>query len=181
MNIFYLNHNPKIAAQEHMDKHVVKMILEYTQLLSTAHRVLDGLPVPDYSKSGRRVTRYKLDKYDDVIYQATHVYHPSAVWTRASKANYEWLYQLLVELCKEYAYRYGKTHSIQRSELFKVLKKSPRSISLQPFTQPTPAMPLEMITQGDSITSYKKYYIECKNHLAVWSKRNIPEWYLFSK
>ena len=26
----------------HCDKHVVKMILEYAQLLSTAHRVLDG-------------------------------------------------------------------------------------------------------------------------------------------
>jgi hypothetical protein len=42
MNIFYLDEDPKICAQYHCDKHVVKMIIEYAQLLSTAHRVLDG-------------------------------------------------------------------------------------------------------------------------------------------
>ena len=41
MNIFYLDKDPKIAAQMHCDKHCVKMILEYAQLLSTAHRILD--------------------------------------------------------------------------------------------------------------------------------------------
>lgn len=30
-----------MCANAHVDKHVVNMILEYAQLLSTAHRVLD--------------------------------------------------------------------------------------------------------------------------------------------
>ena len=42
MNIFYLHREPDIAAQMHVDKHCVKMILETCQLLSTAHRILDG-------------------------------------------------------------------------------------------------------------------------------------------
>ena len=42
MNIFYLDRDPVIAAQMMCDKHVVKMILESAQMLSTAHRVLDG-------------------------------------------------------------------------------------------------------------------------------------------
>ena len=42
MNIFYLDPRPDTAAEMHCDKHVVKMIIEYGQLLSTAHRVLDG-------------------------------------------------------------------------------------------------------------------------------------------
>ena len=42
MNIFYLNKSPEICAKEHVDKHVVKMIVEYAQLLSTAHRMIDG-------------------------------------------------------------------------------------------------------------------------------------------
>ena len=42
MNIFYLDPNPQIAAELHCDKHVVKMVIEYGQLLSTAHRMLDG-------------------------------------------------------------------------------------------------------------------------------------------
>ena len=42
MNIFYLSDDPQICAEQHCDKHVVKMCIEYAQLLSTAHRVLDG-------------------------------------------------------------------------------------------------------------------------------------------
>jgi len=42
MNIFYLDRDPRICAEMHLDKHVVKMIIEYAQLMSTAHRVLDG-------------------------------------------------------------------------------------------------------------------------------------------
>ena len=40
-NIFYLDHDPRIAARYDCDKHVVKMILETVQMLSTAHRVVD--------------------------------------------------------------------------------------------------------------------------------------------
>ena len=42
MNIFYLHKDPVICAEYHIDKHVVKMPIEYAQLMSTAHRVLDG-------------------------------------------------------------------------------------------------------------------------------------------
>ena len=42
MNIFYLDEDVQKCAEYHVDRHVVKMILEYAQLLSTAHRVLDG-------------------------------------------------------------------------------------------------------------------------------------------
>ena len=42
MNIFHLDNDPVKAAQMMCDKHVVKMIVEYAQLMSTAHRVLDG-------------------------------------------------------------------------------------------------------------------------------------------
>jgi len=42
MNIFVLNESPQVAAQMHLDKHICKMVLEYAQLLSTAHRMLDG-------------------------------------------------------------------------------------------------------------------------------------------
>ena len=41
MNIFFLDEDPKMCAQAHCDKHVVKMILEYEQMKSTAHRELE--------------------------------------------------------------------------------------------------------------------------------------------
>ena len=38
MNIFFLDKDPKIAAQLQCDKHVVKMVLETAQMVSTAAR-----------------------------------------------------------------------------------------------------------------------------------------------
>ena len=98
------------------------MILEYAQLLSTAHRVLDGNHIDGYSKTGRKQKRYVLsDNRDSFLYSATHINHPSAVWVRKSRDNYTWLYQLLVWLCREYTYRYGKIHKTQSCGLLDTL------------------------------------------------------------
>ena len=185
MNIFYLDNDPKLCAEMHTDKHVVKMILEYAQLLSTAHRVLDGVPTIDRGgATGRQRTTYILpDNRDAVLYRATHINHPSAVWVRQSHNNYFWLSELLVELCKEYTYRYGKVHKVEREGLLNELLHSPANINLsKPFTEPTPAMPDEVKIAGDSIASYKNYYISNKQHLASWrgkvNSRNTPEWFV---
>ena len=42
MNVFYLDEDPRQCAEWMVDRHVVKMIVETAQLLSTAHRLLDG-------------------------------------------------------------------------------------------------------------------------------------------
>ena len=83
MNIFYVDPDPGTAAQCLVDKHVVKMILESAQLLSTAHRLLDGIEFEGKSKSGRKARRWLLpDSRDYTMYAATHINHPSAVWCR---------------------------------------------------------------------------------------------------
>jgi hypothetical protein len=182
MNIFYLDHDPKLCAEMHVDKHCVKMILEYAQLLSTAHRVLDGTQSVCLSKTGRKQVRYVLsDKRDNILYSATHINHPSAIWVRQSKNNYTWLYELLINLCKEYTYRYGKTHKVEASGLLNELRSVPAGISEHPkFTEPTPAMPDECKVSGNSIESYRKYYIMNKQHLWSWkgkiNSRENPKW-----
>ena len=178
MNIFYLDHDVVKCAEMHNDKHTVKMILEYCQLLSTAHRYLDGTEVIGKTKTGRNVKRWKLnDERDTIIYSATHINHPSAVWCRQTSANYLWLHQLLVALCKEYTYRYGKVHKCEREGLVAQLARLPDTITSAPFTQPTPAMPDEVKILGDSVASYRNYYINNKTHLANWKKREVPSWY----
>ena len=62
MNIFYLDNHTHRCAKQHCDKHVVKMIIEYAQLLSTAHRVIDGIEYTDLSKNGRKIKRWKMVK-----------------------------------------------------------------------------------------------------------------------
>ena len=162
----------------HNDKHTVKMILEYCQLLSTAHRYLDGVEVIGKTKTGRNAKRWELnDERNDILYSATHINHPSAVWCRKTSANYEWLHKLLVELCKEYTFRYGKVHKCEREGLVAQLARLPDTITSAPFTQPTPAMPDEVKIAGDSVASYRNYYINNKTHLANWKNRKVPYWY----
>jgi len=162
-----------------MDRHSIKMILEYAQLLSTAHRVLDGVELEGISASGRKRKFWTLgDSRDYTLYKATHIHHPSAIWVRQSAENYLWLANMLIALCEEYTYRYGKVHKTERDGLaYVLLKNIPHNIRNSGFTEPTPAMPDDVKVSGDSIKSYRNYYINNKAHLANWKKRQVPEWF----
>ena len=177
MNIFYLSNNTKECAQMHVDKHCVKMILEYAQLLSTAHRVLDGVLLTGISDTGRKTTSWILpDKRNDILYKATHLNHPSAIWVRQSRDNYAWLWLLLDDLCKEYTYRYNKIHKVEREGLLEQLRFVPSGIKEHPaFTEPTPAMPPEYIVKGNSIQSYHNYYNGAKRNMFSWKNRPTPD------
>jgi hypothetical protein len=158
------------------------MVLEYTQLLSTAHRVIDGIESTGKSASGRMIHRWVLpDDREGKLYKATHINHPSAIWCRQSTSNYMWLYNLLTDLCKEYTYRYGKIHKVEASGLLKALYYTPAKIAIGPFTEPTPAMDEKYKIQNNSLASYRNYYINSKQHLASWrgkiNSRSIPEWF----
>lgn len=155
------------------------MILEYAQLLSTAHRVLDGTLFEGYSKTGRKQKRYVLsDDRESTLYSATHLNHPSAVWARATACNYTWLSWLLVDLCKEYTHRYHKIHKVEHSGLMKVLCTAPTNIKVDGYTDPPPAMPDKYKVAGDSIASYKNYYIGDKMQMSRWTNRNMPFWFV---
>jgi len=183
MNIFYLDHNPESCAQMHVDKHTIKMILEYSQLLSTAHRVLDGtITIGISEKTKRKITRYDINDptRNNILYAATHINHPSAIWVRQSATNYKWLHRLLVALCQEYSYRYGKMHKCQSIGLVDALSTLPDNIPNGEFTYPTPAMPTDCIVVGNSVQSYRNYYKMKKEHLWSWAGkvngRDKPEW-----
>lgn len=176
MNIFYLEHDVTRCAKAHVDKHCVKMILEYAQLLSTAHRVIDGIKMVGVStKTGRKQTRYVIsDGRESSLYVATHINHPSAVWVRHSSSNYDWLFKLFVTLMCEYTYRYGKVHATSR--LADHLSNAPKNIVDGSFTEPTPAMPEQYKVSGDSITSYRNYYLGDKRRMFSWKRREVPTW-----
>lgn len=161
MNIFYLDRDPVVAAKAMTNKHVVKMILESAQLLSTAHRVLDGTPTTQYSKSGARLLRYSHP--NDLLYKSTHINHPSAIWVRTSTPNYEWLYNHFCALCDEYTSRYGKVHATD-TRLRDVLATPPTTLTCTKHTLMPCAMPDEYINAGNPVLSYRYYYIKEKLH-----------------
>lgn len=176
MNRFILSEDPHLAAIEHCDKHVVKMILEEAQMLSTAHRLLDGSPVNSVSDSGRKVTRYRLsDNREEVLYQATHANHPCAVWARESSENYLWAKTLFESLVLEYTYRYGKDH--KTAMLREKLASLPHNIATGSRTSFPLAMP-EDCKQIDAVSSYREYYRKYKSDFACWTKRTAPIWFI---
>lgn len=183
MNIFFLD--PKVAtcARYHVDKHVVKMILEYSQILSTAHRVLDGelviekVPTKKDPSKLRNKRVYKLNSIkDNFLYSATHINHPCVQWTMENDKNYRWLYWLLEALHKEYTYRYNKAHKSMK--LLPSLFDPPSNIQeASKNTAVALAMPDEYKT-ADPVEAYRNYYMGAKRHIAKWKNRPVPSWYV---
>lgn len=137
MNLFYLDRDPTEAARLQCDKHVVKMILETAQMLSTAHNELDGI---------------------QVAYKSTHKNHPSTVWVRSSAAAYEWAFNHMMALGSEYAKRYGKTHKTIR-EHAKRLGMLPIALERcrKPFDVPPQCM-YDECRRDDTVLAYQLYY-----------------------
>ena len=159
MNIFFLSLNPRRCAAQHCDKHVVKMIIEYAQLLSTAHHVIDG----DAARSD--------------IYRVTHKNHPSAVWVRQSAEHYGYVKDLLVELCSEYTRRYGKVHKTERTVL-PALLLPPKNMPMNGgWSNPPQCMPDEY-KAATTVQAYRTYYRSTKAHFAKWSApAAAPAWF----
>lgn len=196
MNIFALHNDPAEAARMHLDKHVVKMVVEYAQLLSTAHRLLDGrFTIVVHEKVQKRkqfhllpgevvCTRpttsptypLKLAIENPKCYSATHANHPCAVWARASSSNYDWLYQLFQETAAEYTHRYGRIHKTW-ADIGEFLKSAPSNIEPGALTEFALAMPDEYKVKNDPVASYRNYYNGSKARFAAWTKREPPSWF----
>lgn len=156
MNIFYLDQDVKKCAQAHCDKHVVKMILESAQLLSTAHHVLGG---------------------NGAVYKKTHENHPCAIWVRESRANYYWLWLLMVYLGQEYTYRYDKIHKTITDHK-ENLKEAPNNLLGTLMTPFKVCMPDYCKVQDNPVESYRNYYVNEKRKILNYTKREKPKWIL---
>ena len=155
MNIFVLDADPKLSAQAHCDKHVVKMILESAQLMCTAHHLH---PSGNYN----------------IPYKKTHVNHPCAKWVRNSKSNYLWLKDLTFWLNEEYKYRFN--HDVNHKS-FGVIDSLPTpDIPDINMTRWARAMPIEAKIDDDVVKSYRNYYKTHKQHLLKYTKRPMPTW-----
>ena len=149
MNIFYVNEDPTHAAVCLPDKLVVKMPLESAQMLSTAHRVLDG-----------------DDRANTLgLYKTAMKNHPCTIWVRETSDNYMWLYEHFYALCHEYETRYGREH-LSFTKLHKKLSKLPLNIPIDHKTVMPQAMPDQYKCQ-DTIKAYRDYVVNEK-HYAQW-------------
>jgi len=151
------------------------MIVESAQLLSTAHRILDGELYYEKSKNNRNIKRWKLPDFrEDVLYKAGFFNHPCGVWVRETSNNYGWLYSLFAFLCDEYTYRYGKLHKTDE-KLRTALAFHPVNVNKGDMTEVALAMP-DYCKMKDSVSSYRNYYIKEKKNILSWKGREKPYW-----
>jgi len=177
MNIFYLSAYPKTCAEDHCDKHVVKMILEYAQLLSTAHRMLDGKEVKVLSNSGKTMTsQWQLDDpREKILYKCAHINHPSNVWVRSAADHYDYLFELWSALNREYTIRYNKVHKTYK-KLVMQLNQLPTNIDRDVGFSPPPQCMPDECKQEDTVDAYRDFYMTHKREFATWKTR-IPLWF----
>lgn len=155
MNIFFLDKCPIKSAQQHCDKHIVKMIVEYAQMLSTTHRIID-------------------DYHNPLLYKKAFVNHPMTIWVRQSSANYFYLFLMWSQCTFEYSKRYNKRH--KSTELYNLLSKEPQNFKSKYWTTPPQCMP-EIYKRKNYIAGYRAFYIGEKSRFAKWKTNNIPTWY----
>jgi len=203
MNIFFLDREANKAAQYHSDKHVVKMVLETAQILSTVVRIkrgypgvysLDGLD-KDFGLTPEKNKKWK--SYAHVlhgetgggprIYLITHPNHPSVLWARKSLQNYIWLLRLGYFLVDEYMARYEKIHkslevirlcepNLQRDKLGNPWPLTEKDFPNDFLTKPPSVMPIECQFSDDPVENYRLYYASYKKDICHWNYGSKPEW-----
>lgn len=184
MNLFLLSRNCRRLAKYHCNKHVVKMILEATQMLYTAHHVLQSndewiTSAHEYLKGCAR----------DTVYRKAHVNHPISKWVRSHKNNYMFACRAALALCAEYTFRYSRQHACYFH--LKWLKRNApenfkEEISPTAFyaTRGIPsgctrfplAMPADYHCQN-AVRAYRNYYRGDKKNFAKWPEGMIPKWF----
>jgi len=154
MNIFYINENPTIAAQQLADDHIRKMQIESAQMCCTAHWETGG----------------------EAPYKRAHKNHPSTIWVRQSIHHYRWLVKHGLEICNEFEKRYGKSHATKT--VLQWLEQNEPILPDNGFIEPPQCMP-EEFKKENTIEAYKNFYINDKIKIKKldWKKlNNKPEW-----
>ena len=159
MNIFFLDKTPHRSALYLCDKHVPKMLLESSQMLSTA------------------IQRHTGEL--DYLYKSAYPKHPMTIWVGDNRDNFTWALENAVWISQEYCTRFKKLH--KSSKIINTIydKRYMDFIPKGDMTTPPQCMPDEYKLRSDLyVNAYRDYYKGEKEYFAKWEKgRNQPEWW----
>ncbi len=163
MNIFQTQRCPIESAREHCNIHRNSQLKEGVQMLSTAHRVLDG------------------DLADDRLYKICQPGNRFTKWARESDKNYLWLWSYCNELNNMFIEQNGRSH--KSGELLDILKTLPHNISigeLSPVPIAESSDTVQYIYNIDPVLGHREYLCE---KFSEWRERgktfnfvNEPAW-----
>tara|TARA_R100001463_G_scaffold30575_5_gene69577 strand:- start:2158 stop:2826 length:669 start_codon:yes stop_codon:yes gene_type:complete len=188
MNIFALHEDPKISAEMMIDKHVIKMPTESCQMLHT--NAMYFLYVEQYNTVPTLAELKAFHKeVQSTLMKPAMLNHPSTIWARETKGNWNWLMEHAIALCDEYTLRYGREHGSDSR-----IMETPE----YPYPDDTSAITPVTIAMDDVyrlnekdyyncnpnasgwdfvIASYRHYYLEGKWRIAEWRNDRRPDWF----
>ena len=162
MNIFFTDADPVKCAIALDDKRVVKMVLESTQLLCTAINEHGG----------------------SAPYRSTHKNHPSAIWARESRANFQWLLDHGIALALEYTHRFGKIHKcihvlmdIEEQDLVELMPEGGQTAFANCAAHKGLGLSFKHVEP--TTDAYKEYLNQrwlTDKRVPKWTNRNAPKW-----
>ena len=157
MNVFACHSSPDMAARALADRHVVCMVRETAQILSTTARELG------------------LDDSD--LYASTHLHHPVVVACIWDSGYRNWVIRHGRALAREYTHRYDRVHAssvVLDRAAHRLRQLGPPSI----LTSFPLAMP-EEFKFDDPHESYRRYLAAKYSRwgqAARWTRRTRPSW-----
>lgn len=156
VNIFYLHPSPLTAARWLHDKHLVKMVLESAQLLSTACQII-------------------IMERDTKLYKPTHMYHPCTQWLLKSRYNAEWLYDHYIALCDQFMDKFRHNHKSR--DLCNAIEGHIPLFPNEDFTEPPLCMPDDCKIDGQpAYQCYQLYYLRYKIRIGSYRRVKMPYW-----
>lgn len=194
MNLFLLNLCKVASAKAHCKKHVIKMILEATQLAFGAHY-----------RNGSDMNAMATELRDKglKLYKWSHKGHPMSIWAAYDQKHYLWLIDHALELCKEYARWYCKKqtgeHACRPYLEYLRARCPPRVPSIITISSPiayhdipddflffplcfgkavNAATVRNKMGQAMGVASYRAYYHTKQDKFQVqWAPRPVPSWW----
>lgn len=145
MNLFLLHPDPKINAWLHHDKHVVKMILETAQIVSTV----------------------AYDRGQYAPYKPTHRKHPVTLWVAENDDHLNYIIHVGMHLSMEYSRRFGKVHksSLELEKMCRHMIDGFKKYSKpECFVQCFP----DEYKHDDPFQGYRDYYVAEKLFQSNW-------------
>jgi hypothetical protein len=190
MNIFFLDHDPEIAASYHCDQHINKMLLESTQLLFNSYYIrFPGLIDKSLKPEVRKALMDDVFNGAPKVYRPTHLQHGCSKWVADRANNFDWLLELAKALAREFVVRYNKNIPHACEEVlawmgenkpdYTILKRGIR-VDLNTMSMPYQAMPTTFRNPKKPVLAYRNYYIASKTFFrikgpATWANGE-PKW-----
>lgn len=175
MNIFCTNLDPLISAQELCDQHCrSKMQIESAILLQHCFSNETLKLAPPTKKGASR----KSGK--------GYFNHPSAVWVRESKANFEWLVEHALEMFNERDFRWPSSAAHFTKTFIEWCRDNINKTLYCKQTKLTPfAVAINLESKCNSVPGFNQmsviekyqWYIKLDKPFATWTNRTQPFWY----